>query len=139
MAPKPKPLHERFWSKVAAVNDNGCMLWTASLNSYGYGQFSFGRGVNRQAHRVAYELLGGVIPEGFQLDHLCRVRNCVNPQHLEPVTLEENVRRGNALRKLDTTCRNGHPYTGATTYLWKGQRYCRTCRAEYQRGYQRRG
>lgn len=85
---------ERFWPKVERVED-GCWLWTASLTGDGYGRISLGGkfGPMGLAHRVAYELLVGPIPEGLELDHLCRVRRCVNPEHLEPVTHAENVRR----------------------------------------------
>jgi hypothetical protein len=85
-------LPPRFWNKVAAVKGGGCWYWMAGLFRGGYGQFRFGR--NTRAHRVAYEALVGEIPAGLDLDHLCRVRHCVNPEHLEPVTRKENIRRG---------------------------------------------
>lgn len=86
---------ERFWEKVdTSAGPLGCWPWTASGSRDGYGQFSAdGRGV--RAHRFAYELLVGPIPEGLQLDHLCRNPGCVNPAHLEPVTGWENTMRGN--------------------------------------------
>jgi hypothetical protein len=89
----------RFWSKVDQGED--CWRWTA-CTSNGYGRFS----VKRQpvlAHRFAYELLVGPIPEGLELDHLCRNRWCVNPDHLEPVTHDENVRRANDSDRLTPT------------------------------------
>ena len=70
-----------------------CWIWTGPKNGSGYGIFSY-RGRNQSAHRVAYRLLVGEIPDGLQLDHLCRKRSCINPAHLEPVTRLENVRRG---------------------------------------------
>lgn len=117
---------ERFWSKVEKTET--CWLWTASLCD-GYGQFSVSAGLPRRAHRVAYELLVGPIPEGLTLDHLCRVRNCVRPDHLEPVTQAENTRRA-SLGK--THCRQGHPYDEANTYIRpsRGERECRICRRE---------
>lgn len=71
----------------------GCWVWTAGFNRYGYGTMSV-RHKKRMAHRLTYELLIGFIPDGFDLDHLCRNTRCVNPAHLEPVTHGENVRRG---------------------------------------------
>jgi hypothetical protein len=91
---------ERLLSKVRYEND--CWIFTGSHLPTGYGQFWLD-GTMRSAHRVSYELHVGKIPDGLQLDHLCRVRSCINPAHLEPVTLQENNRRG---RK--THCKYGH-------------------------------
>lgn len=92
--PKGYP-KRRFWAKVE-VDESGCWLWTASTN-HGYGHFWVSPDVGKvYAHRYAYELLVGPIPDGLEIDHLCKVRNCVNPEHLEPVTKEENWRRGDA-------------------------------------------
>ena len=108
----------------------GCWEYAAdSRAGRGYRQVSIGsvngRCVLRYAHRVAYESLVGPIPEGLQLDHLCRNRTCVNPDHLEPVTPHENRRRAAA---LITACPQGHVYDEANTGLANtGQRYCRTC------------
>src|SRR5687768_15914191 len=74
---------ERFWSKVNKRGAGGCWLWAGSTGRGGYGQY-FYDGRMRKPHRIAYELLVGPIPEGLQLDHLCSVRTCVNPTHLEP-------------------------------------------------------
>lgn len=82
---------ERFWAKFV-VSGSGCWLWTVSKASGGYGKFA-ARGVNWKAHRYAYQHLVGPVPDGLDLDHLCRVRHCVNPMHLEPVTRSENLRR----------------------------------------------
>jgi hypothetical protein len=95
---RPESLRERFWSKVNKYGPNGCWLWTASIAPNGYGHFYRGTTGGRVAHRFAYELLVGPIPEGLQLDHLCSNRGCVNPDHLEPVTAAINTRR--ALAKL---------------------------------------
>lgn len=78
----------------------GCWLWTGTIAPNGYGYFAI-KGRSQQAHRVAYELLVGPIPDGLDLDHLCRVRACVNPDHLEPVTRSENNRRGFEARKAE--------------------------------------
>lgn len=123
---------ERFWSKVNKTDT--CWLWTAQITPDGYGRFQVGSrkdGTSRGAlaHRVAYELVVGPIPAGLQLDHLCRVRNCVRPDHLEPVTQEENMRRGiiNDRRRGATHCPQDHEYTVETTYWYRGKRQCRPC------------
>ncbi len=121
---------ERFWAKVDVTAADLCWHWTAGLQSAGYGRFSAdGRDIG--AHRFAYELLVGPIPEGLHIDHLCRVRHCVNPEHLEPVTQRENILRGEcpaALNARMTECPRGHPFDEANTYLTGGQRTCRTCK-----------
>jgi hypothetical protein len=134
----------RFWPKVNKQGLNGCWLWTGALNAQGYGKY--GEGL---AHRTAFILSVGSIPDGLQLDHLCRVRNCVNPDHLEPVTHLENVRRGlrGALFTplLTRSCGKGHPYpenrrwrinkrTGNPRY------YCAECnRQNFRNFYARNG
>jgi hypothetical protein len=135
-------LEERFWKKVE-VQAGGCWLWTAAKNADGYGRYSIGGQDNRQlfqAHRVAYEALVTDIPAGLQLDHLCRTPACVNPDHLEVVTNQENARRSLLVgRKKDpnkgswqrakTHCPQGHPFDEDNTYRYpSGARACRTCR-----------
>lgn len=91
---------DRFWSKVNKTDS--CWIWTATLYDSGYGRFRYNNKWNK-AHRIAYNFLVGEIPEGLELDHLCRVRCCVNPDHLEPVTHRENMVRGaNTLNKKST-------------------------------------
>lgn len=88
------------------------------------------------SHRIVYEALIGQIPSGMVLDHLCRVRNCVNPQHLEPVTNRANILRGNtpsAENARKTHCQNGHLLAGDNLGFNKSRRLCRTCNREYQR------
>lgn len=90
--PRPRPtVQERFWTKV--VKTDTCWLWTGHLNSKGYGQLNVGKRLP-MAHRLSYEWAVGEIPTGLVIDHLCRVRNCVNPDHLEPVTTAVNNARG---------------------------------------------
>ncbi len=133
---KPRPVAERFWEKVNKTSL--CWLWTSTIAG-GYGVFRLGSmadGTRRRvpAHRFAYEQLVGPIPEGFDLDHLCRVRNCVNPEHLEPVTRRENLLRGvgiPALNAAKTHCKRGHPLSGENL-IWQtngyyGARQCRIC------------
>jgi hypothetical protein len=121
------PIHERFWTCVEKTDS--CWLWTAST-SRGYGIFSWQIDHRRhtvQAHRYAYQQIIGAIPDGLQLDHLCRIRRCVRPSHLEPVTNLENQRRG--LRANATHCINGHPFDAENTYVKPdGGRQCKTCR-----------
>lgn len=95
MARPRTPLDERFWPKVYEA-PSGCWLWASTLNRKGYGTIRAGGSAPKRflAHRVAYQLVVGAIPAGLQLDHLCRVRHCVNPAHLEAVTARENLRRG---------------------------------------------
>ena len=100
-----------------------CWLWQAGL-SEGYGKFWDGT-KQQLAHRVSYEYLVGQIPDGFELDHLCRVTRCVNPDHLEPVPGTVNRNR---TKEISTQCRNGHYYTVENTYYPpNGYRQCREC------------
>ena len=120
----PDRLPARFAAKIR-VGARGCWIFTGARSSNGYGSISVSGRV-ASAHRAAYEILVGPIPAGLQLDHLCRVRNCCNPAHLEPVTPRENVRR--APRFSVTHCPQGHPYSGHNLKVtWSGSRNCRTC------------
>lgn len=125
---------DRFWSKVRPAGD--CWEWTAA-KLQGYGRFHVRRTVQVAAHRWAYEYMVTEIPEGLELDHLCRNRACVNPWHLEPVTPRENTLRSAnpcAANARKTHCSNGHEYTEENTYLRpEGHRMCRTCRAASNR------
>lgn len=87
-----RPTQERFWEKVSVAGPNECWQWRGSVTAGGYGNFKFA-GSNEYAHRAAYMLSVGEIPEGLHIDHLCRNRLCVNPAHLEPVTQRENNAR----------------------------------------------
>lgn len=124
-------LPERFWNKVNKTDT--CWLWTAAVNKpdpNGYGMFWNGERLVT-AHRLAYIDAVGSIPDGADLDHLCRVRRCVRPDHLEPVSRSENLIRGINKNREKSTCPRGHVYdtVNATT----GGRACKTCRAEASR------
>ena len=126
-APRPTPA-ERFWSKVAKAD--ACWLWTAACIDSGYGHFYLD-GQLVLAHRWAFEQEKGPIPQGLVLDHLCRNRRCVRPDHLEPVTNLENIRRGIKGQK-PSTCSHGHRYTPDNTRIDKrGRRHCLICQAAY--------
>lgn len=134
------PAEHRFLEKFI-LSPDGCWLWTASQNGKGYGIFQPTTTVSIGAHRFAYEIFVGPIPKGLYLDHLCRVRNCVNPAHLEPVTNRENLRRG--LRgDLRTHCSNGHEMTAENTNTMTTKqgtvRKCRACISSYNAKYARR-
>jgi hypothetical protein len=130
--PIAKSAEERF-AASAALQDDGCVVWLGGKTAGGYGMFAEqttgGLNTKVMAHRWAYEHAVGPIPEGLDLDHLCRNRACVNPAHLEPVTRMENIRRAAALK---TNCPAGHPYDAENTYIRPGtvHRRCRTCARE---------
>lgn len=125
----PQPVMARLM-KLVTKTESGCWEYAVtSRQGRSYRQIRYqqdGEYVLRYAHRVAYEHLVGPIPEGLQLDHLCRNRTCVNPEHLEPVTAQENTVRA---RSLITHCPSGHPYSDTNTAVGRnGKRYCRECK-----------
>ncbi len=124
-------LPELFKTRIQS-DPNGCWLWQGGLDGAGYGILWI-KGHLVKAHRIAYERLVGPIAYGLECDHLCRVRNCANPLHVEPVSHTENVRRGEPANR--THCPNGHPYNKENTYRnvrVNGNAYkrCRVCHAE---------
>lgn len=125
----PKSMEDRFWEKV--IPTGFCWEWTAYLDRGGYGTFNRGaEGGMSRAHRVAYELLVGPIPEGLDLDHLCRNPKCVNPDHLEPVTSAENSRRAFSLAMITARtniCQRGHSMDDAYVRPDTGARQCAEC------------
>lgn len=114
------------------VDENGCWLWQGLLSSNGYGRCRVAPGRPLvAAHRVAYEHYKGPIPDGLQVDHLCRVRRCCNPEHLEAVSASLNTLRQDHANRRKTVCSNGHDYTDENTVVRAdGFRHCLTCERE---------
>lgn len=137
----------RFWGHVdlsgpipnARPDLGACWLWTGSLNNGGYGRHYITRRTQVAAHRLSYELNVGPIPDGLTIDHLCKVQRCVNPQHLEPVTMAENILRADGFSGVHarkTHCSNGHPFTPGNILKpppkRPTRRYCRQCYNAYR-------
>jgi hypothetical protein len=121
---------ERFISKFECDGETGCWNWKAAISKNGYGNFSV-RHVVYYAHRIAYQLYVGPIPDGMTIDHLCRNTRCVNPAHLEVTSQRTNILRGTgptARHARLTHCRQGHPYDLLNTHVKRdGSRSCREC------------
>ncbi len=132
------PIKERLAKFISRVN--GCWEWQGRITCQGYGQIGVGSRVDgsrrtRQAHTVSYETFVGKVPKGLVLDHTCRNRRCINPDHLEPVTAQENIRRSLPYRPFrigmavinanKTECKNGHLLDYVAP---NGHRGCKTCR-----------
>lgn len=149
MAGKPQSEARRLatiWSKVDRRGPSECWEWKSFKTPAGYGRVQWmenGKKRCKLAHRFFYEL-SSEVPIGLELDHLCRNRACVNPHHLEPVTHQENVRRGRSgePQKAKTHCPRGHAYTEANTYLKQRgkytERHCRKCLSMHSMAYQKR-
>lgn len=111
------------------INTDECWFYAGHINSNGYG-LVFSEGKRIYAHRVMYEAHKNGVPKGLQIDHLCRNRRCVNPEHLEPVSRKDNILRGNGLTAINarkTHCINGHPFDKMNTYIVIAGRKCREC------------
>ena len=122
----------------------GCWIWTGKVDNTGYGSFGMrdnGKSRTRSAHKIVYEVFVGKVPDGMQLDHLCRTPLCVNPEHLEVVTPRENTMRSNGLAAVNarkTHCKWGHEFTADNTYVpakRPNRRYCKICRSEAVKKY----
>ena len=133
-----QPPLRRFWEKVSE-SENGCWEWLPPTNEHGYGIFWTGQR-KQVAHRFLYETIIGKVPDGFELDHLCRNPKCVNPKHLEAVTHQENCQRGcggiktGLMNRAKTHCPQGHAYDEQNTYTFpNGSRGCRICSRKNRR------
>ena len=145
MPPDPLPIDlgaeyaSYFEDRVEKIPESGCWIWCYYVNHNGYGHLMY-QGNCYRAHRVSYQCFVGPIPDGMEIDHLCRVRSCVNPSHLEVVDRLENRRRGGApggaLYTRPTHCRVGHALTG-TNIIKKSERrvQCRICHRLVMRNY----
>ena len=129
---------ERFWKRVRKLGgEDACWLWGGSIDNKGYGRLNF-KGRSLRAHRVSYELHKGRIPAALVLDHRCRNRWCVNPKHLEPVTVRENTLRGESVaaqRARATHCPLGHALGGDNIYVRPDRngrtRECKQCKRRH--------
>lgn len=123
--------NKRFKSYIQVDPETGCWLWTKGKSRDGYGEFNAGR--RWKAHRFAFHMAGNELIPGLTLDHLCRVRHCVNPDHLEQVDLRTNILRGenpSAKAARVICCPKGHPYDEQNTNTYQGYRRCKACRRE---------
>ena len=125
-------LPPRFWDKVIPEPNSGCWLWIGATSSRGYGYFTIKKPISARAHRMTYAVANGSpIADGLDIDHLCRVRNCCNPHHLEAVSCRENLLRGETLAAANaakTHCKRGHELTGGNLRSgFNGKRACREC------------
>lgn len=131
--PGRRPWKQTMEHVLSRVDRSGeCWLWTGAKTTRGYGNVGWHRRVCR-VHRLVYEYMIGPIPEGYELDHLCRVHACCNPEHLEAVTHRENVMRGEGIavaHAKKTACPRGHAYD---IVLTNGGRWCSVCRREWRR------
>lgn len=145
------PVRERLWAQVDRRGAGECWHWTGAVNDQGYGNIGLGRRHEGKArvHRLSYELTIGAIPEGAQVDHTCHNntdcpggpdclhRRCCNPAHLEAVTQQANIARGNAgkYQNAKTHCPQGHEYTPENTFNNNSGRGCKVCRLAWNRKY----
>ena len=125
----PERVRKRFWSRVAVRSEAECWPFRLSVGSHGYGQIGWqeeDHNVMVLAHRVAWELTVGPIPDGLTIDHLCRNQRCCNPSHLRLLTHQANC--ANNGQSIRTHCPQGHPYDHINTYVSpRGDRRCRIC------------
>lgn len=134
---------ERPTRVVPLDSTQPCRQWPGWISPQGYGEFHApALGHNARAHRVVYEAVCGPIPDGLVIDHICRNRGCVNPAHMEVVTVAENTLRGEgptAVNARKVECIRGHALSGDNLMIdYRGRRRCRTCENAMKREYHRR-
>ncbi len=131
-------LPERFWNKVIPEPNSGCWLWIGATSNKGYGYFTIRRPHSVRVHRMTYEVIHGQIVSGLDIDHLCRTRCCCNPMHMEAVTRQVNLLRGDthaSANAAKTHCKRGHALTADNIRPSCGpRRACRECARLRQRG-----
>ena len=133
-------IEERFGSRYLIDDITGCWNWTGAVSNRSYGSI-YRDGRMQKAHRVSYELSCGPVPDGLDLDHICRNRLCVNPDHLEPVTRSENLRRSPLMDRHSkkTHCIRGHEFTSENTRMRpNGHRVCKECMRAHIRAWRAR-
>jgi hypothetical protein len=123
---------DRFMEKVSPEPNTGCWLWVAHVSQGGYGRFGIGRTAH-EAHRVSYKLFNGEIHSDLCVDHMCKVRSCVNPAHLRLLTRSENTRDQINANAEKTVCKEGHDLT-----LRGNRRVCKPCQAKAAQRYRER-
>lgn len=139
-----KNTFQRFFNKVEKGGLQGCWNWIGYIRPDGYGDFT-NKGKSVKAHRYSYEFFVGKIPNRMVIDHLCRNRSCVNPKHLEVVSLYENIMRGEGIAAQSAKkkfCLNNHPLSGLNVYRYlnkvgRTRRVCRACGRDRTRGYRK--
>lgn len=130
---------QRFFSKIKFNEKTTCWDWMASTDKDGYGQFWLNKKYHK-AHRVSYELIKGVLTKGLTLDHLCKNKKCCNPEHLEQVSIQTNLKRAfhqiSTINSKKTHCNNGHEFTPDNTYITPlGKRQCNECQRQRKKKY----
>lgn len=121
---------DRIMSRILIPkNKDDCWEWLGFHTKFGYSRINLGFNINPDVHRIMYELVKGKVPKGLELDHLCRNKGCINPDHLEAVTHVENQKRGKVNQnKNKTHCKRGHEFIKDNTYVnSKGVRACKEC------------
>ena len=138
--PRPGDLKTRLEAKSIPEPNSGCWIWIGALRKGDYGQIVID-GKKKLAHRISYEIHKGPIPEGMELDHICRMHQCINPDHLEAVSHRVNVLRGaapSAVHAAKTHCSKGHEFSASITINGKVRRHCKICKRITQRAWESR-